>query len=94
MRGLWAETDRVLSTLEGDRKAVESVIRGQVDLYTLDGQDLSVKIPTALRERMERLSHQVRVIEIVKNKFFLNMKISYTDFQFLKYVRIHENYSN
>ncbi|KAI7814996.1 HAUS augmin-like complex subunit 6, partial [Triplophysa rosa] len=61
VRGLWAETDRVLSTLEGDGKAVESVIRGQVDRYTLDGQDLSVKIPTVLRERLERLSHQSSV---------------------------------
>lgn len=63
VRGLWAETDGVLSTLGGDGKAVESVIRGQVDQYTLDGQDLGVRIPTVLRERLERLSHQVRVTE-------------------------------
>ncbi|XP_065145009.1 HAUS augmin-like complex subunit 6 [Paramisgurnus dabryanus] len=61
VRSLWADTDRVLSILEGDRKVVESVIRGQVDQYTLDGQDLSVKIPTVLRERLERLSHQSSV---------------------------------
>ncbi|KAA0723943.1 HAUS augmin-like complex subunit 6 [Triplophysa tibetana] len=61
VRGLWAETDRVLSTLQGDGKAVESVIHGQADQYTLDGQDLSVKIPTVLRERLERLSHQSSV---------------------------------
>lgn len=67
MRGLWAETDRVLSTLEGDGKAVESVIRGHGDQYTLDGQDLSIKIPTVLRERLERLSHQVRVVEKAKD---------------------------
>ncbi|XP_051570523.1 HAUS augmin-like complex subunit 6 [Myxocyprinus asiaticus] len=61
VRGLWAETDRVLSTLEGERAVVESVIRGQVDQYTLDGKDLNVKIPTVLLDRMERLSHQSSV---------------------------------
>ncbi|XP_051994541.1 HAUS augmin-like complex subunit 6 isoform X2 [Xyrauchen texanus] len=61
VRGLWAETDSVLSTLEGEQAVVESVIRGQVDQYTLDGKDLNVKIPTVLRDRMERLSHQSSV---------------------------------
>ncbi|XP_067287498.1 HAUS augmin-like complex subunit 6 isoform X2 [Pseudorasbora parva] len=61
VRDLWTETDRVLSTLEGDRKVVESVIRGQVDQYILVGQDLSVKIPAVLRDSMEQLSYQSRV---------------------------------
>ncbi|KAI2662308.1 HAUS augmin-like complex subunit 6 [Labeo rohita] len=61
VRGLWTETDKVLSTLEVDRKVVESVIHRQVDQYILGGQDLSVKIPAVLHERMERLSHQSSV---------------------------------
>ncbi|KAG1952204.1 HAUS augmin-like complex subunit [Pimephales promelas] len=58
VRGLWNETDRVLSTLEGERKVLECVIHGQVDQYILGGQNLSVKLPAVLRESMEQLSHQ------------------------------------
>ncbi|KAK7169968.1 hypothetical protein R3I94_000262 [Phoxinus phoxinus] len=61
VRGLWNETDRVLSTLEGERKVMESVIHGQVDQYILGGQNLSVKLPAVLRESMEQLSHQSSV---------------------------------
>lgn len=58
MRSLWTEID-ILSTLEGERKVVESVIRGQGDQYIFGGQDLSVKIPAVLHESVEQLSHQV-----------------------------------
>lgn len=59
MRSLWTEID-ILSTLEGEQKVVESVIRGQGDQYIFGGQDLSVKIPAVLHENVEQLSHQVR----------------------------------
>ncbi|XP_051560036.1 HAUS augmin-like complex subunit 6 isoform X2 [Myxocyprinus asiaticus] len=61
VRDLWAETYKVLSTLEGKREVMESVIHGQVDQYTLDGKDLNVKIPSVLLDRMERLSHKSSV---------------------------------
>lgn len=73
MRGFWTETDRVLSPLVVDRKVVESVIHRQVDQYILGGQDLSVKIPAVLHERMERLSHQVRTIGRKGKENFFNM---------------------
>ncbi|TRZ00910.1 hypothetical protein DNTS_001092 [Danionella cerebrum] len=57
VRSLWSETDRILST-PAELQTVASVIHGQVDKYTLSGEDLSVKIPTALRERIEQGSHQ------------------------------------
>uniref|UniRef100_A0A8C2JSB3 HAUS augmin-like complex, subunit 6 n=1 Tax=Cyprinus carpio TaxID=7962 RepID=A0A8C2JSB3_CYPCA len=66
VRGFWTETDRVLSPLVVDRKVVESVIHRQVDQYILGGQDLSVKIPAVLHERMERLSHQSSVGSLYK----------------------------
>ncbi|XP_058637100.1 HAUS augmin-like complex subunit 6 isoform X3 [Onychostoma macrolepis] len=66
VRGFWTETDRVLSPLEVDRKVVESVIHRQVDQYILGGQDLSVKIPVVLQERMEKLSHQSSVGSLYK----------------------------
>uniref|UniRef100_A0A8C1NWT5 HAUS augmin-like complex, subunit 6 n=1 Tax=Cyprinus carpio TaxID=7962 RepID=A0A8C1NWT5_CYPCA len=57
---------KVLSPLVVDRKVVESVIHRQVDQYILGGQDLSVKIPAVLHERMERLSHQSSVGSLYK----------------------------
>lgn len=60
VRSLWSSMDGVLSTLEEERRVVESVIRGDVDQYTLDGTDLALKIPRVLLERIEQLSHLVR----------------------------------
>nr|XP_029522827.1 HAUS augmin-like complex subunit 6 [Oncorhynchus nerka] len=57
VRSLWSSMDGVLSTLEEERRVVESVIRGDVDQYTLDGLDLALKIPRVLLERIEQLSH-------------------------------------
>ncbi|CAB1351742.1 unnamed protein product [Coregonus sp. 'balchen'] len=57
VRSLWSSMDGVLSTLEEERRVVECVIRGDVDQYTLDGTDLSLKIPRVLLERLEQLSH-------------------------------------
>nr|XP_046183996.1 HAUS augmin-like complex subunit 6 [Oncorhynchus gorbuscha] len=57
VRSLWSSMDGVLSTLEEERRVVESVIRGDVDQYTLDGTDLALKIPCVLLERIEQLSH-------------------------------------
>ncbi|KAI5609539.1 HAUS augmin-like complex subunit 6, partial [Silurus asotus] len=58
VRSLWAEIDKALSSLEGDRNVLASVLEGKVDQYVLDGKDINVKIPAVLLERMERLSHQ------------------------------------
>ncbi|XP_021433803.2 HAUS augmin-like complex subunit 6 isoform X2 [Oncorhynchus mykiss] len=57
VRSLWSFMDGVLSTLEEERRVVESVIRGDVDQYTMDGTDLALKIPRVLLEQIEQLSH-------------------------------------
>lgn len=64
LRGLWNEVDRFLSNHQGKRDIVASVINGQVDQYILCGQELNVKMPAALRERMERLSHQSSAVRL------------------------------
>lgn len=56
---MWAEIDKALSRLKGERRVLASVIEGKVDQYVLDGKDLNVKIPAFLLERMEKLPHQV-----------------------------------
>ncbi|NP_001073443.1 HAUS augmin-like complex subunit 6 [Danio rerio] len=64
LRGLWNEVDRFLSNHQGKRDIVASVINGQVDQYILCGQELNVKMPAALRERMERPSHQSSAVRL------------------------------
>ncbi|KAJ8008215.1 hypothetical protein DPEC_G00102490 [Dallia pectoralis] len=61
VRSLWSTIDGVLSELEEKRLVLASVIRGDVDQYTLDGTGLDLKIPRVLLERLERLSHQSSV---------------------------------
>ncbi|XP_072542947.1 HAUS augmin-like complex subunit 6 [Salminus brasiliensis] len=58
---LWTEIDKSLSSLEGERSMLDSVIQGKVDQYALDGKDICVKIPAVLLERMEKLSHQTSI---------------------------------
>lgn len=62
VRCLWSTIDRVLSSTEEEQRAVESVLKGDVDQYVLDGKDRVLKIPRSLQERVERLPHQVRVV--------------------------------
>lgn len=51
----------MLSTIKEGRCSVESVLKGDVDQYVLDGTDRVLKIPRCLLERIEQLPHQVRV---------------------------------
>lgn len=51
----------ISSTKEG-RDALESVLKGAVDQFTLDGTDRVLKVPRSLLERIEQLPHQVRTL--------------------------------
>ncbi|XP_059210309.1 HAUS augmin-like complex subunit 6 [Centropristis striata] len=59
VRSLWSDIDGMLSTTKDDRHAVESVLKGDVDQYVLDGTDRVLKIPRSLLERIEQLPHQL-----------------------------------
>lgn len=61
MRSLWSAVDGMLSNTKEEQRAVESVLKGDVDQYVLDGTDRVLKIPRSLLERVEQLPHQVRV---------------------------------
>uniref|UniRef100_A0A4W4GQU6 HAUS augmin-like complex subunit 6 N-terminal domain-containing protein n=1 Tax=Electrophorus electricus TaxID=8005 RepID=A0A4W4GQU6_ELEEL len=61
VRSLWAEINEALSSLEGERSVLDSVLEGRVEQYVLDGKDISVNIPTILLERLERLSQQTSI---------------------------------
>ena len=49
----------MLSATKEEQNVVESVLKGDVDQYILDGTDQVLKIPRSLLERIEQLPHQV-----------------------------------
>ncbi|XP_049424675.1 HAUS augmin-like complex subunit 6 [Epinephelus fuscoguttatus] len=59
VRALWSDIDEMLSAIKEEQHAVESVLKGDVDQYILDGTDRVLKIPRSLLERIEQLPHQL-----------------------------------
>ncbi|XP_054457348.1 HAUS augmin-like complex subunit 6 [Anoplopoma fimbria] len=59
VRSLWSDIDGMLSTTKEEQHVVESVLKGDVDQYILDGTDRVLKIPRSLLERIEQLPHQL-----------------------------------
>lgn len=59
VRSLWSAVDGMLRSTSEDQSAVESVLKGDVSQYVLDGTDRVLTIPQSLLERVERLPHQL-----------------------------------
>nr|XP_040037801.1 HAUS augmin-like complex subunit 6 isoform X3 [Gasterosteus aculeatus aculeatus] len=59
VRSLWSDIDGMLSTNKEEQHIVESVLKGDVDQYKLDGTDRVLQIPRSLLERIEQLPHQL-----------------------------------
>ncbi|KAG7243305.1 hypothetical protein INR49_011760, partial [Caranx melampygus] len=59
VRSLWSAIDEMLLTTKEEQNSVESVLKGDVDQYILDGTDRVLRIPKCLLERIEQLPHQL-----------------------------------
>uniref|UniRef100_A0A1A7XQ77 HAUS augmin-like complex, subunit 6 n=1 Tax=Iconisemion striatum TaxID=60296 RepID=A0A1A7XQ77_9TELE len=59
VRALWSDIEVMLSAIKEEQSAVESVLRGDVDQYVLDGTDRVLNIPRCLQEKVEQLPHQL-----------------------------------
>nr|XP_057923156.1 HAUS augmin-like complex subunit 6 [Doryrhamphus excisus] len=59
VRSLWSDIDEMQSTTEESQNVLESVIKGVVDQYILDGTDRRLQIPHSLLERIEQLPQQL-----------------------------------
>ncbi|KAK6494105.1 HAUS augmin-like complex subunit 6 [Huso huso] len=57
VRSLWACLNEVIYHLKDEKEVVDSVVKGNVDQYTLDGTDVSVKVPRLLLEKIENSVH-------------------------------------
>ncbi|XP_048827412.1 HAUS augmin-like complex subunit 6 [Brienomyrus brachyistius] len=53
VRSLWTNVNKILSSLKEERAVVDSVVKGDVDQYVLDGTDLALKIPRCLLDQIE-----------------------------------------
>lgn len=69
VRSLWSDIDGMLSTNKEEQHIVESVLKGDVDQYKLDGTDRVLQIPRSLLERIEQLPHQVGMMIWVRSTF-------------------------
>lgn len=59
VRALWSTIDGALLSTKEEQHAVQCVLKGDVDQYTLDGTDEALKISPCLLERIEQLPHQL-----------------------------------
>ncbi|TNN83906.1 HAUS augmin-like complex subunit 6 [Liparis tanakae] len=59
VRSLWSDIDGMLSATKEEQLVVESVLKGDVDQYVLDGTDRVLNIPRRLLDRIEQLPHQL-----------------------------------
>ncbi|XP_044039634.1 HAUS augmin-like complex subunit 6 [Siniperca chuatsi] len=96
VRSLWSAIDRMLSATKEDQHAVESVLKGDVDQYILDGTDRVLKIPRCLLERIEQLPHQLssgNVYEAGQLNLLCVLELTNHALQLLKEERCHVSHA-
>ncbi|KAJ7335449.1 hypothetical protein JRQ81_013390 [Phrynocephalus forsythii] len=61
VRCLWTSIIETLRLLQNEREVVDSVIKGHVDQYILDGTNVAVSVPRPLLERIEKEMHELPI---------------------------------
>ncbi|XP_062985296.1 HAUS augmin-like complex subunit 6 [Elgaria multicarinata webbii] len=61
VRCLWALVMETLKLLQKEREVVDSVVKGHVDQYVLDGTSVAVSVPRPLLEKVEKEIHKLHV---------------------------------
>ncbi|XP_067886586.1 HAUS augmin-like complex subunit 6 isoform X2 [Heterodontus francisci] len=59
LREMWNLVMDALSELEKEKEVIDSLVEGRVDLYTLDGTDVTLKVPRQLIIRIEDEADQI-----------------------------------
>lgn len=75
MRSLWLHIDAMLLAIKEEQITMETVLKGDVDQYVLDGMDRVLNIPRCLKERIEQLPHQVTIRGSSCPPFCLEVKL-------------------
>lgn len=58
---MWSMIMETLEFLQKEREVVESVVKGHVDQYVLDGTSVAVSVPRPLLEKVEKEMHKVSI---------------------------------
>nr|XP_033776551.1 HAUS augmin-like complex subunit 6 [Geotrypetes seraphini] len=61
VRDMWASVMDMLSFLAEEKEAVDSVIQGHVDQYTLDGASVLLNVPRLLVDKIENEIHKLHI---------------------------------
>ncbi|XP_061486678.1 HAUS augmin-like complex subunit 6 [Rhineura floridana] len=61
VRCLWALIMETLTLLQKEREVVDSVVKGHVDQYVLDGTSVAINVPRSLLEKVEKEMHEFHV---------------------------------
>ncbi|KAJ6669500.1 hypothetical protein lerEdw1_000048 [Lerista edwardsae] len=61
VRGMWSLIMETLEFLQKEREVVESVVKGHVDQYVLDGTSVAISVPRPLLEKVEKEMHKYHV---------------------------------
>ncbi|XP_066471907.1 HAUS augmin-like complex subunit 6 [Tiliqua scincoides] len=61
VRCMWSMVMETLEFLQKEREVVESVVKGHVDQYVLDGTSVAVSVPRPLLEKVEKEMHKFHV---------------------------------
>ncbi|XP_060696009.1 HAUS augmin-like complex subunit 6 isoform X1 [Hemiscyllium ocellatum] len=59
VREMWNIVTDILSELEEEKEVIDSLLEGRVDLYTLDGTDVTLKVPRQLLIKIEDEADQI-----------------------------------
>lgn len=72
VRSMWTTVTETFAGLEKEREVVDSVVKGHVDQYTLDGTDITINIPRLLLDKIENEMYRVSGSLNSKCLFFLS----------------------
>ncbi|XP_038625741.1 HAUS augmin-like complex subunit 6 [Tachyglossus aculeatus] len=61
VRSMWTSVMETLSALEKEREVVNSVVKGHVDQYALDGTDVAINVPRLLLATIEKQMYKIHM---------------------------------
>ncbi|XP_030050082.1 HAUS augmin-like complex subunit 6 isoform X2 [Microcaecilia unicolor] len=61
VRDMWSSIMEMLSFLAEEKEAVDSVVQGHVDQYTLDGASVTLNVPRLLVDKIENEMHKLHI---------------------------------
>ncbi|XP_025047534.1 HAUS augmin-like complex subunit 6 isoform X1 [Alligator sinensis] len=61
VRSMWTTVTETFAGLEKEKEVVDSVVKGHVDQYTLDGTDITINVPRLLLDKIENGMYRLHI---------------------------------